>query len=377
MGKWQGNCARLVARLALGIAGVLLTFAAYGQDSCGFAANNPYGTGALAVTLPLNVSALSVLRDLPNGRTIYRQRVRHRPIMLECGHSGAMRGQFSETPLPLSSWNSGAFAGRVYETGVPGIGIVVSMVWDRGGTTNSGSTSYFPFSRNLSGPDFTEMVGSIDVQFVKTGEVSPGIISGQNLPTIQLDAVQNNVAFTVARIGFSGNLQIVGGTCTTPNVTVPLGEHQTSAFRGRGTGTPWKGFDIELRNCPAFHGRTETFTTTDSEDGWALSSPYWVGNYFEYTLTPLTDRPAGLANVVLPSPTTSGPAAAGGVGIEIQTENSQPADFGQRHRSWVSLDAVNGKSYRIWAKARYIQLTDAAPTPGPANAPVLFTIHYQ
>lgn len=133
-------------------------------------------------------------------------------------------------------------------------------------------------------------------------------------------------------------------TCSfsTPNVVVPLGEHQTSEFNGVGTFTqPWVPFDLVATTCTA-----ETSTIHMSFSGTVASG----GNPNLFAVT----------------------GGATGVGVDIQTtagaqavpNSTTPMDFPAQQA---------GGTYSF--QARYMQSEPTIGT-GSANANVVVGLTY-
>ncbi|WP_164992075.1 fimbrial protein [Burkholderia stabilis] len=357
-------------RWTLTCVGVLLSTVAR-AGTCSYNAGNPYGNGPANLVAPLNINALTVGRDVPDGTVLYRQTVAAMSPRIDC--SGAnetitINYSMPATPLPLSAWNGNPYPGRVYQTGVPGIGVAI---WFAGNA--------FPYARTLnnSGATVTNWTAApnFDVSLIKIGPVSPGIIRAASLPSFQLNWTMDNVV-TLLRGNFSGNINIVSQTCTTPDVNVDMGQHQTKAFSGAGSATPWKDFSIRLQNCPAFYGSSSFVTNNDSATGWnstISTNPNTLG----FSLQPTTTIVDPAQGIVALKQTTSGPAAATGVGLQMANASNQPVSFNTTMPSGITPTATPGANYSIPLRARYIQTGSAAPTPGPADTSVMFTINYQ
>lgn len=371
----MSNQKRCGARLLAGLAGMLLALGAQAQSACGYGSGNPYGPAPFNAVVPLSVAVLSIGRDVPNGTVLYHQTIRNRGAYeVDCPASVATLRVFYNilaTPKPLASWNSDPYPGRVFETGVPGIGVVLrtpGVVIP--GTWTLENTDHTPWTWHL--------MLEPQILLLKIGPISPGLISGANLPSIKIDGGSNGVLLPLSTYRFTSSIRILSRTCKTPDQPVPLGEHSVKAFKGKGTGTPWKTFNIELQDCPAFYGAGRTVIYKENAAGsWVPNILEERANVLRYSLTPTTPTHPGSPGVVLPSPTASGPAAATGVGIEITNPAGTAVAFNTLMASGITPTRTEGASYRIPLRARYVQLGDTEPTPGPANASVMFTINYQ
>lgn len=176
-------------------------------------------------------------------------------------------------------------------------------------------------------------------------------------------------------INFSGSIQIVSQTCTTPDVTVALGEHKVSEFPTVGSATPWKSFNIQLLNCPAFYGASTSLRNTDNGTSWVESNKTATPNVLQFSLTATNGTVAIYPGTVRLSPTSSGPASATGIGVQIVDDSLTAVRFSTLMPSNITPRATAG-NYTIPLQARYIRITGAL-APGPANAAVMFTINYQ
>jgi len=379
MWNWTGKIAHTVLKLGIALfAGVLATAAHAG--TCTFAANNAYGNAPANLVAPLTVGALTIGRDIPDGTELYRTTIQSMYLSVSCSNTGSMTTitenlRLVTTPLPLANWNSGPYAGHVYQTGVPGIGIVFQMadtaalVPSSTPLPNCGSVGQ---PCNWGGSKFW-----LNVLLIKIGPVSPGVIQASNLPAFQVDWVTDST-LTIERISLTGAINIVAQTCTTPDVRVDMGQQQTKSFTGAGSATPWKDFEIQLQNCPAFFGRRTQFQLLDSSTGVRpVQQPLMLSNTLGFTLTPTTAIVNPTQGIVALSPTSSGPAAATGVGLQVANASSTPVTYNSVMASGIRPTATSGASYSIPLRARYIQTGSATPTPGPANTSMMFTINYQ
>lgn len=359
------------------LCGWVLGTSAYATCNYDFPAGHPYPAGPAITTQPFSVNDLTVGRDVPNGTILYTQTVRPQPARWVCTGGTHIQEEraLTATPRPLTPWNTGKFAGKVYESGVPGIGVVLwrdndvlPMTWDRGSCAEG----------MICVGTLPSVFMGVTISLIKIGPVSPGIIFGVTMPTAQWRWISagNTSPLIWSTINFSGSIRIVSQTCMTPDLAVPLGGYRVSTFTGAGSHTEWKDFNIQLRNCPAFYGASASLINTDSGTGWVESNRLIEPNILRFSLTPTTTVVPIYAGTVQVSPTTSGPAAATGVGVQMANASNTPVQFNTLMSSGVTPTDVANANYNIPLRARYIQILPAV-TPGPANTSVMFTINYQ
>ncbi|WP_322846551.1 fimbrial protein [Pseudomonas sp. B33.4] len=334
------------------------------------------GTSTMVRTQPLLGGNLTVGRDVPLGAEIYRQTFQAATfVRLSCSaglYNIETRRGLPVRPLALSSWAGTPWSGNVYQSGVPGIGVAI---WYAG--------SALPFSGNGTncGGGVNACIWTIqntlifDMSLIKIGDVSPGTIQGAQLPTAdQRWVTSNNVE--VSRVNFSGSINIVSRTCQTPDVSVPMGTHMLNEFSGKNTFTQWQDFSIALNNCPAFNGYYQNTGPRWASDGTSSNLDSRKNNVLQVRLDPT--RTAITPNLGIMSLNASAPGAdpaATGVGLQIADSHGTPLPLATLRASGITPRAVEGASYTIPLKARYIQTGDSI-TAGPANATATFTINY-
>ena len=332
--------------------------------------------GSMVRTQPLLGGNLTVGRDVPLGAEIYRQTFTsavNYTISCSAGvYNIETRRTLPVTPLALSSWAGTPYGGHVYQTGVPGIGVAI---WFAGHPLPYTNTDV-----NCGGGTnvCNVILGggmSVDMSFIKIGDVSPGTIQGASLPTMLQQRVSSN-NLEVQRINFSGSINIVSRTCSTPDVNVPMGSHRLTEFSGPNTFTAWKDFSIFLNNCPAFNGYYQDSGPRLSSDGTTSNLDSRKNNVLQVRLDPTrTPLNASLGILSLnPSAPGNDPAATG-VGVQVADSAGTPLPLATLRPSGITTRALEGASYSIPLKARYIQ-TASSITAGPANATATFTINY-
>ena len=348
------------------------------------------GIQAAVGSMPLQVSSINVGRDVPVGTEVFRQK-----FTLVAGHAPTLDCLYApfqlwteytvDTSYPLATWSSGTYANKVYRTSTPGLGVAFNNTGgllprrtnSQASTCTSGFRCLIPFADNQNrGPANFELI------LIKLGDVTPGILMGNSLPTISLYANAGDARMLGFKMGISGSIQIVSRTCSTPDVSVPMGSHLTAKFTGLNSTTGWTDFAIALNDCPAFSG---IYTTTGpawaSQSGTSPSgsnngSGTRVNNSLQYRIDPARVAINATNGVLALDPGATGNVpAATGVGVQVATSNGTPVPLATNRASGLTLRTTEG-SYSIPLRARYLQ-TASKVTPGPANASATFTIIYQ
>lgn len=358
---------------------------------------------------------ISALRDLPIGSVLFRQYIQ--PVNMSSGvRNCTLSSPDLETEKIYYSayWEpdgalpavSGQYnGGNVYETGVPGIGMTV-------GSNKNALLNTLPFRNNFyttvgegnAMAASTRMIGSdgLEVLLVKTGNIAAGTWNVPiNYPPIvyyvkyeaNLLNPPTQAPFTDYgyRLTISGSVNVVAGTCQTPDINVPMGTH--SINRQTQT-TEWVNFNLQLNNCPPMYGRYNR----KSPDTYSTAMISWVDNTanssgeivksigkpdtpndISFRLNPVSGYQtlaAGGSCAAL----TSDSDTAKGMCIEIQNNASE--NILTNSQANILTDAnlalqQTTASYAIPLKARYARNTESVLTGGKANAAVEFTINYQ
>ncbi|MFJ2710372.1 fimbrial protein [Pseudomonas sp. NPDC087346] len=334
------------------------------------------GTSTMVRTQPLLGGNLTVGRDVPLGAEIYRQTFQAATFVRVSCSAGLYNLEYRRglpvKPLPLSSWVGTPYGGNVYQSGVPGIGVAL---WYSGTALPASTNSTNCGSGTNVCVVTVQPTLAFDMSLIKIGEVSPGTIQGAQLPTADLKLVTSNI-IDLSRVNFSGSINIVSRTCQTPDVAVPMGTHMTNEFSGKNTFTAWKDFSIALNNCPAFNGYYQTTGPRWLSDGTSNNLDSRKNNVLQVRLDPT--RTAITPNLGIMSLNPSAPGetpAATGIGLQVADSNGTPLPLATLRASGITPRAVEGASYTIPLKARYIQTEDSI-TAGPANATATFTINY-
>ena len=352
--------------------------------------DNSYGV--MNYTMPLQSLNLTVGPDVSNGTIIYRQYFKpSRGTLINCSENNGVSYQptinwsYSSTPNGISHWSGTPFSGKVYETGVPGVGIAI-YTYNKTVDRYTVPFSYQPWQeeKNTDSASWLAQGGfEFDVVLIKTGAITPGTVSGPQLPVVIYNFQAQNISpIYLGSLSFSGAINIVSRTCTTPDVVVQMGTHEISKVfyknndkENKGSYTEWKDASIKLTDCPRFYGTLNDGRNTFNSDNGASGKGKITNNILSLTLTPNTaviDSAKGIFSV------KTGEKSATGVGIQLaygseNTANPKFVDFSLSHDYTVPDDAVTNRSFPLIA--RYIQ-TGSEVTAGKADATVTFTINY-
>ena len=332
--------------------------------------------------MPLQVSAISVGRDVAVGTVVYRQRFRianGQAAQMRCANAfGNLLGEEMtlQTPSPLLTWTTGSYAGKVYATGIPGLGVAID-------TANRGPAplryNQAILSCNSIGCVLPFDLLDFELILIKVGEVTPGVLRGESLPVVSMFSNFGDARTLGFRMGIGGALQIASRTCSTPDVNVPMGTHLPRAFTGTNSATAWTNFSISLNNCPGFNGTVTGSATWVSQGGTSPSGTGSSGtstsNSVQYRIDSVRAAINPATGVLGINPAAAGrPPAATGIGVQVANQ-AGPLRLATMQNSGLILSSSEG-SYTIPLRARYIQ-TGNRVTTGPAAATATFTISYQ
>ena len=363
--KWRGASiaarARRATRLALWFVLALLVYCLSAAATASCQLDDPSRS---ETSMLLMGSVMTVGADLPLGAELYRQSFRGSVSGVTCQGSGAAAVSWrisNGTPRLHSG------TGDLYETGVAGIGLrFLSRGQALPGSSNSVSCA------SDAGHCKLMVASEFEIVLIKTGQVAPGRIDAAALPVLE-QVWHTPQELMVQRTRLSGRLHIVSQTCRSADVLVNLGTHLHTEFQGVGSVSAWQDFSITLSNCPAFHGNYAGSTGAWA-NGMSLSAPTRLANAIFYRLDPV-GRALDAKRGILALANATDTATASGVGIQIANAEQQPVPFHTWQDSALIPSTVEGASYHIHLKSRYIQ-TAPTVTSGRADGAVLFTIHY-
>jgi major type 1 subunit fimbrin (pilin) len=332
------------------------------------------GGGGVTLTLP---SSIAVPRDTPAGTAITGWVTSGQVTnwYVGCGTSTSATG-IAFQPVGLTdtglTYTESGVTYNLYATGVQGVGMAISgYTWTNancaaantwfgpgnvspsGGTTfgqstkppagwsGGGCASFSQGGGNLGGQILVKLV-TTGAQIVSGNTSSGVLIRGASYYNAAINTGNAYVNFTVTAA------TITSLSCTTPNVTVPMGTHKTTELSGVGTYTASTNFNISLNNCPAGM------------------------NSIQYYISPSTTIVNSANSVVA---LNSGSGAATGIGLQLLNGSGTPFPLNTA-ATFSGYSTSAGGSYTIPMQARYYQ-TAATVTAGTANATMTLYMTYQ
>lgn len=341
-------------------------------------------------TVPLSGSFYAGA-DMPVGSTLYQANIKIGPgatASINCDAPFSIAAEFrangEPSGAPFAIPGRGDWEG--FPTNVPGIAVVfykgpsftdtnpllVQGYWakDSAGTTEIYESQYI-------------------LALVKTGTIASGaVVNGSSFPSVSLSAPaqagytgfpMNN--FWVAN--FTGSIQFMSQTCTTPDVTVDLGQHLPDEFTSVGATTAWQYAPIVMNNCPTFTGLYGSKQSQTADGSVTPSGGNLNANLFEVTLTPTTElADAGDPATFLFENAT--PAAATGMGYQLGYNTDINASTIGSGMVWtkgqapisISAPSDGRATVKIPLFLRYVRYGSRI-TPGPMNGKVVATINYK
>jgi len=337
---------------AMLLAMLLLAFVSFGASAtCRYPSGGPITLQAVLQ------GSITVGRDVPVGTELYRTEARSTSLVQAiCDARSQYSYRYISLPYPKASYVDPVFGNNVYQTNVPGVGVVG---W-------AGSRQPMPASFNYIEANVPTSIELHDYYFslIKIGDVSPGTITGASLPINEYVVGSNNLRVHLG--GAIGSLNVVARTCTTPDVNVPMGDHQLSELNGVGSVTaPAVDASFQLLNCPAFFGRSTVRTTNGT-----ITSGLLGANTISFRIDPTTSV-VNAANGIF----SLRAGGATGIGIQLLNGSNAPVALQTKLSSGLTLQQ-NAANYTVPLRARYYQ-TSAVTTPGAANSSVTVTLSYE
>jgi type 1 fimbria pilin len=234
---------------------------------------------------------------------------------------------------------------HVYTTAVPGVGIRLSRYF------SDTEVSYYPHDRSTT-TDFGDFnaASRFQVELFKIATVTGNGPLAQGTYT-QYYAVGSDNRSVLTTYLLGEGITIITPSCTVDtgsrNISVQFGKVPQSNFKGKGTTTGDRNFNIKL-NCRAGQNAQNTV----------------------YLRMDATKDPAGDDGVI--RITQGGAGTATGVGIQVIDGQKVPVKYGEEALVGPSKDG----DYVLPYTARYFQ-TGNAVTPGRADGTATFTLEYK
>lgn len=234
---------------------------------------------------------------------------------------------------------------HVYTTAVPGVGIRLSRYF------SDTEVSYYPHDRSTT-TDFGDFnaASRFQVELFKIATVTGNGPLAQGTYT-QYYAVRSDNRSVLTTYLLGEGITIITPSCTVDtgsrNISVQFGKVPQSNFKGKGTTTGDRNFNIKL-NCRAGQNAQNTV----------------------YLRMDATKDPAGDDGVI--RITQGGAGTATGVGIQVIDGQKVPVKYGEEALVGPSKDG----DYVLPYTARYFQ-TGNAVTPGRADGTATFTLDYK
>ncbi|MBA7931787.1 type 1 fimbrial protein [Klebsiella sp. RHBSTW-00215] len=389
--------------LGWGLAGLLLLpFVSFASITCtkNYSGRTDY--------VEQNVSVLgkalmvSALRDLPVGSVLFRQYIFDadtQTIGVDACISNVAGGENIRLVHALNIEGAlpavvGQYQGlNVYSSGVSGIGVVVAATYNNNSTSLYGLPDSSTTQTNIPstesrrfGAVYTDQ--AFELLLVKVGDISPGVWSvAFNYPAITRSAQATNATGVTQDYGYrwniSGSVNVVAGTCQTPDVTVPMGEHSIA----QSTTTEWVDFNINLLNCPPMYGRYNRNASDSSSTAvirWRSATDYTIAgtdmaNSIGFLLNPVSGYQTLAAGGECAA-LTDDTDMAKGMCLEIQNRDNVNVLTNSKANTLTDSGLTllqTTASYAIPLRARYARNNESTLRAGRADTAVEFTINYQ
>lgn len=295
-------------------------------------------------------------------------------------------------PVP-SNINGGAIIpGFTYKTNVDGIGFIIVNNTDKpldfserehdGFDTSGTPLNNIPIDLMNNGGIISDgHVLNYTIRIVKIGDISPGshIMNNNFVIETRYQQKSNNVnvlPYTGSKMRISNHsaITLTTGSCTTPDITVPMGDYIVSDFRGVNSTTSWVDVPLTLKNCPRFLGTVQRSWIADKHGNASILEK--ASNYVDYYINAANglelDNSKGMINLSTVND------AASGIAIQVGLHDNGVTSA-IKLNSWlkrINLPDDGRKEIVIPLKVRYIQ-TESMIKPGVANSSAIFTIKYK
>lgn len=383
------------------VAGLGLSMLAYSHTASAVVTCliDPAGTSP---TISLaGIPAISVTDGLPIGTTLFQGRLLNATQGIQTGLNCTSNSSADPKFVNIDFWNrvaGGVLAGGdnyTFKTNISGIGARFYLYGKYMTSVDAkepgiGSVSVpVPGSTPLFGSkDSTPRDQNREMTFwlVKTGPVTPGVLNGVSLPSVEYrlhsaDIAINKLPVRFQMVNFNGSVNITAPTCTTPaNVSVNLGDYTTTQITQSG-GSAWKDASIHLTNCQKFTGY-QAFGKDSQFNMLAGSGP---SNVNHGTLVPYTNNILGVtlngnqgnvdtAKGIVGIKTGSGKATGVAVQISKGDAGNTPAPLGAEFMQ--TLPTTGASAITVPLSVRLVA-TGTAVKAGSVTSQITYTLNYK
>ncbi|EMO6445569.1 fimbrial protein [Raoultella planticola] len=341
---------------------------------------------------------ISVGEDTPVGTVVYRAQLWANNMGLDCRASAdesivgttiylPTRVEAISTPTSVVPGVTAPSTSEVvYETNVPGIGVSVTAA---GKMPYVWQTAFFrPKYATGGGGNYGATFGRFEVQLIKTGPVSPGIINAINFPQVKVTFITPTVPAELTFIGFpvpystvsyNGTIQIVNSTCRTEvaDKVVDLGSHMVEEIKNAPLqATTWTDASLRLIGCQFTPGFYNSKNTSIYHIGGTSNVGQGTpnANTVRLSLSASTSVIDSLNGIIALTPAAD---SATGIGIQIGVKEGteiKPFNFNTNGVVFTPSSSES-QSLEIPIFARY-SATSSTITPGKANGAVVYTLNY-
>lgn len=339
--------------------------------------------------------AISVGEDTPVGTVIYKASLWADQMGIVCStpdESGLnqtiyfpARVDVINTPTSLVQGITLSPLGeKVYETNIPGVGVSVTAPQKMPYTW---SEAYQTLHSLENSGSMRATFARLNLNLIKTGPISPGVINAINFPKLQITFLTPTVpagstfeGFPIphSTVSYNGTIEIIKSTCRVEvaDKVVDLGSYEVKDLINNTLNvTPWKDASLRLIGCqfsPGFYNRTNS--SIDHLGGGKVGQGTRDNNTVRLSLSTTSaffDSSLGIIAL------SSGANNATGIGIQIGVKtNSEivPYNFNSNGVTFTPSSS-DAQSLEIPIFARYAATTGEI-RPGKANGAIIYTLDY-
>ncbi|MFL9927102.1 fimbrial protein [Herbaspirillum lusitanum] len=335
--------------LLLGISSLFAAVEAAAQTRC------TNQDGPISISLP---SSITVPRDTPVGTRI-SQWTSSSVSNYICRNVPANRwvgaGVGSTLANTGQTFTIDGSSYPVYRTSLAGVGMIAAKT-NSARAIPASPTMLLSFGEQSSGNNVTtgSMPARLRVALVKIAAIEGGLVNGGRFGTAGAgqervpDADDDNFDFSQAQVAINfSSVNIIVGTCATPDVSVNLGSYKSSEFTGVGSSTRNRDFSVSMRNCSTSIQR----------------------------MTIRLDPTTSILNKDQSVIALDGKSGAKGIGIKLMGNDGKAIKLNEV-LNVPAYKAGAGGNVDFPMQAAFYQ-TEKTVSPGKASSSVMFTMSYQ